>query len=145
MNSIQDIKDLADLRFKEAQILLANGCPDGAYYLGGYALELALKAVICKNWGVDDLFADSNQHPKEAIRVLKVHDFHRLLLFSGLLEKHKVEKLSPHFSTNWSNVEKWSEAARYNKSKYTTSEVQIFMNSMDDPSNGIFTWIKKHW
>jgi len=54
LNSIQEIKELADLRLKEARALLTSGYPDGAYYLGGYALELALKAVVCKNWDVDD-------------------------------------------------------------------------------------------
>ena len=146
LNSVQEIKHLAELRLQEANILLSNGYPDGAYYLGGYALELALKAIICKNLDIEDLFADSSSHPKESIRVLKVHDLSRLLLFSGLIEKHKIEKRSNVvFSTNWSNVEKWNESARYNKGKYTTQEVQIFLNSIDDPLNGILTWLKTHW
>lgn len=146
MNSAQEIKDLVQLRLQEAHALLAMGHPDGAYYLGGYALELALKAIICKNWDVGDLFADSNVHPKESIRVLKVHDLSRLLLFSGLIEKHKIEKRSNIiFSTYWNYVEKWHESARYDQGKYSTHEVQIFLNSIDDPSNGILTWLKKHW
>ena len=146
MNSIQEIKDLAELRLKEARTLLANQCPDGAYYLGGYALELALKAAICKNWDVEDLFAEHNQHPKDSIKVLKVHDLARLLLFSGLIERHKAAQgTSPDFNTNWSNVTKWSESDRYNQGKYTAHDVKIFLNSIDDPLNGIFTWLKTHW
>lgn len=146
MNSIQEIKDLAELRLKEAHALLASGYPDGAYYLGGYALELALKAIVCKNWDVADLFADGNRHPKDTIRVLKVHDLSRLLLFSGLIEKHRTERSdNADFSTHWSNVEKWNETARYKKGGYTAHEVQIFLDSIDDSSNGILTWLKTHW
>ncbi len=135
-----------NLRLKEAYILLESGCPDGAYYLGGYALELALKAVVCKNLDVEDLFAENNTYPRESIRVLKVHDLSRLLLFSGLNEKHKSEKSANlEFSTNWSNVEKWNESARYYNGVYNASEVNIFLNSIDDPTNGILTWIKTHW
>ena len=44
----RDLRELALLRLKEAQVLLANGCWSGAYYLAGYAVECALKACIAK-------------------------------------------------------------------------------------------------
>lgn len=44
----QDLRELALLRLKEAQVLFANGCWSGAYYLAGYAIECALKACIAK-------------------------------------------------------------------------------------------------
>jgi len=44
----RDFKLLADLRVEEAQVLLAGGKPQGAYYLCGYAVECALKACIAK-------------------------------------------------------------------------------------------------
>lgn len=43
-----DFQQLADSRLLEAKTLLANNLFDGAVYLAGYALELALKARICK-------------------------------------------------------------------------------------------------
>ena len=47
-----DFQQLADLRLKEAKALLDVGMWDGAYYLAGYAVEVALKARICRvlNW-----------------------------------------------------------------------------------------------
>ena len=36
------------MRVKEAAVLLQNGCPEGAYYLAGYAVECALKACVAK-------------------------------------------------------------------------------------------------
>lgn len=35
----KDFKLIADLRVKEAEILLKGGKPNGAYYLAGYAVE----------------------------------------------------------------------------------------------------------
>ena len=56
----QQLKDIALARLAEAKVLLAvrtgdEGIAlyDGASYLAGYAVETALKAVICKLLGTD--------------------------------------------------------------------------------------------
>lgn len=41
-----DFIQLVDLRLDEAKILLDHGKWDGAYYLAGYVVELALKVRI---------------------------------------------------------------------------------------------------
>jgi hypothetical protein len=38
-----DFQLLADKRMKEARVLLAAGEQDGAYYLGGYAVECGIR------------------------------------------------------------------------------------------------------
>jgi len=43
-----DFQDLSRLRMKEARRLFEAGCPEGAYYLAGYAAECAFKACIAK-------------------------------------------------------------------------------------------------
>ena len=43
-----DLQTLAEMRLREAGILLAAGELDGAYYVAGYAVEFALKACIIK-------------------------------------------------------------------------------------------------
>src|SRR5205085_9225611 len=43
-----DFQKLAEMRIKEAGILLAAGEVDGSYYLAGYGVEFALKACIIK-------------------------------------------------------------------------------------------------
>ncbi len=43
-----EFQGLAEIRIREAEILLAAGAWDGAYYLAGYAVECALKACIAK-------------------------------------------------------------------------------------------------
>lgn len=43
--SRSDFQRLADVRIAEAKVLLDAGMWDGAYYLAGYAVECALKAL----------------------------------------------------------------------------------------------------
>jgi len=49
-----ELKKLARTRLKEAKVLYQNGLYDGACYLAGYVIELALKARICKVLDLDD-------------------------------------------------------------------------------------------
>ena len=44
----QDLQQLSAIRLREAKALLKANCPDGAYYLAGYAAECAIKACIAK-------------------------------------------------------------------------------------------------
>jgi HEPN domain-containing protein len=43
-----EFQELAKVRLKEANALLAAGLYDGAYYLAGYAAECALEGVYCQ-------------------------------------------------------------------------------------------------
>ena len=49
----KDIKAIAKARLRDAQVLLRGNRFEGAIYLCGYAIELALKARICQTlkWG----------------------------------------------------------------------------------------------
>jgi HEPN domain-containing protein len=38
-----DFRNLAELRVKDAKLLIENGQHDGGYYLAGYAVEWLLK------------------------------------------------------------------------------------------------------
>ena len=86
MATSQQLKDLALLRLVEAEALFAAGLYDGAQYLSGYVVELALKARICRILDVD-------QYPEkgELKRVYAVHDLDQLLLLAGLQKAVKVE------------------------------------------------------
>jgi hypothetical protein len=44
----RDFQVLAEMRAQEAGVLAKNGNEEGAYYLGGIAIECALKACIAK-------------------------------------------------------------------------------------------------
>ena len=61
MPTRSELKKLANIRLAEAKSLLENGYYDGASYLAGYALEMALKARICKILEIDK-FPDSGNY-----------------------------------------------------------------------------------
>ena len=57
-----DLQQLSDLRIGEAKALLAQGFPEGAYYLAGYSVECALKACIARRTREHD-FPDKSTRP----------------------------------------------------------------------------------
>jgi HEPN domain-containing protein len=65
MATITELRTLARARLKDAQILFLAKRYDAATYLGGYAVELALKARICKTLGWTN-FPETN---KEFLRL----------------------------------------------------------------------------
>jgi hypothetical protein len=141
MKSKKDIKNIALNKLLEARALYEAGYYDGAFYLGGYCIELALKARICKNLDIDNLF-DSKY-----LRFFKVHDFDTLLMFSGLGERFERAKATNiDLYQNWSYICVWKEDCRYaTVGNKTQIEVLQFLNAIDEPSNGFLSWIKKYW
>jgi HEPN domain-containing protein len=133
-----DIQKMADQKLKESQCLIGNGYFDGAYYLGGYAVELLLKAKVCKTLGIDDFFA-FKRFKKEFYRPYKVHDYEELLILSGLYSEFVKAQTDVTFKTHWSIVGTWNENARYLTGK-SSKDARDFLISLEE----IVKWIEKH-
>lgn len=133
-----DIQTMAHQKLREADCLLKNGYFDGAYYLGGYAVELLLKAKVCKTLGIDDFFA-FNKFKKELYKPYKVHDYEELLILSGLYSEFVKAQSDVTFKRHWSIVGSWNENARYLTGK-SGKDVQDFLTSLLE----IVKWIEKH-
>ncbi|HWK06100.1 MAG TPA: hypothetical protein VNS58_20810 [Puia sp.] len=133
-----DIQALAKNKMDESHCLFVNGFYDGAYYLGGYVIELLLKARICKTLGVDDFFV-FNRAKKELYKPYKVHNFEELLLLSGIHTDFLNAKDNSDFKSYWSEVGNWNEDSRYLKGK-TFQDVKFFLISVEE----IAKWIKKY-
>ncbi len=100
---------LAKMRLQEAEVLLAQECYSGAYYLCGYAVECAFKACIA---------AKTQQYEfppvRRTIDSYYQHDPSKLLDASGLEKKlDQAAQLDRALTSNWSIVAKWSEQSRY--------------------------------
>ncbi|OQY56397.1 MAG: hypothetical protein DRR08_31475 [Candidatus Parabeggiatoa sp. nov. 2] len=145
MATITELRTLARARLKEAQILFLAKRYDAATYLGGYAVELALKARICKTLGWTN-FPETN---KEFLRLTceiaeksqKSKRFRKLYDitpndFCGVYEKyfqnprflkvHELEtllkfsgiakKVKVHYHNEWTSVSnEWRSENRYRK------------------------------
>jgi len=132
------IEWLAEERLREAQCLLESGFYDGAYYLGGYAVELFLKARICKVFNRPDFFMFEAIRP-EAYKPFRSHDFKQLLFFSGLsTELNNMLETNRQFDKNWTELLKWTEGVRYQSGK-TKEQAQQFLIAIIQFS----AWIKE--
>ncbi len=134
-----DFQLLADLRVADAQALLAAGQFDGAYYLGGYAVECALKSCISSQIKEHD-FPD-----KALVNDSYQHNLERLLDISGV-KKQFADRFAANtdFAANWGVIKDWTEQTRYN---HAAAEVKArdFLNAISDPVNGVLTWLKTVW
>lgn len=103
---ILDLKATARARLVDAKVLLKGKRADGAVYLCGYAVEMALKARICRTlkWmGFPETVAEF-----KGLQSIKTHDLEILLRLSGVEARIKA-KLMPE----WSLVLDWNPEKRY--------------------------------
>jgi HEPN domain-containing protein len=133
----RDFQALAELRAKEAGVLAKNGNEEGAYYLGGFAIECALKACIAKKIKRHDFPLAA----KDANRVY-THDLTQLLKLAEL-ESHldKAMKRNRTLRENWGVVQNWNVDSRYEASGLKGTDMDAAVNSAD----GVLQWIKRRW
>lgn len=133
-----ELQALAQAKLDDAGILLAHKRPSNAYYLGGYAIELALKACIARQITTDTI------PDKDFIRNVYSHEFSQLVGLAGLSSELKREiKGDPLFAANWAIAREWLPDARYRS--YTIFEAQTLIEAVGHLENGAFQWIKRFW
>ena len=106
MISPQDLKAIAAARLEDARALLNAARFDGAIYLAGYGVELALKARACRTLGWAG-FPETNAEFKPLLS-FRTHDLDVLLRLSGCERRVKTKYLA-----EWSAVAQWRPDARY--------------------------------
>jgi hypothetical protein len=133
-----DFQNLSELRLRESKALLAAGCPDGAYYLAGYAMECALKACIAKR---------TQQHDFPAKKLAidsHTHDLAKLLDLAKLKGDLDAEFLTnPHLDAQWEIILRWSEESRYDRRM--AYQAQDLLNAIEDGTGGLLPWIRARW
>jgi len=98
-----EIEEIVKARLKDAEVLLGGSRFDGSVYLCGYAIELGLKARICRTLQWDEYPASKKEY-----RTFKTHDLDVLLHLTGLEDKVKLK-----YFAEWSTVAQWNPEARY--------------------------------
>jgi HEPN domain-containing protein len=100
--------EIIQARIDDADALFLAGRYDGAIYLCGYAVELALKRRICitLRWAG---FPSTNNEFKN-FQSLKTHTLDVLLALSGY--EKKIKKNAATLAA-WSDVASWDPEARY--------------------------------
>lgn len=103
---LADLKTIATARLEDAKVLLAAGRHDGAVYLAGYAVEIALKARICETLQWLGYPATSSEF--DHYQSFRTHDLDVLLHLSGLESVIKTSHLA-----EWSVIATWDPNVRY--------------------------------
>ena len=135
----QELKGLARLRLREAEALHAAGLYDGAAYLAGYVVELALKARVCRLLGVVEY--PSTGSLKQAYAV---HDLDQLVLLAGL--RPRLGLAGPALFRNWSIAQPWKPDRRYTSpGTHSRQDALDILTAIRDPRDGILRWIAKYW
>jgi HEPN domain-containing protein len=143
MNRI-DFQQLAELRLKEAETLLAAELPDGAYYLSGYAVECALKACIAKRTREHDF------PEKKLVVDSHTHDIGNLLRLAELSDQLKIDiGLNVISETFWETVQRWSEQSRYELIEgddvFRFLKAKLMITAVKSEKGGVLPWIKQYW
>jgi hypothetical protein len=133
-----EFQELAEVRLKEAETLLAAGLWDGAYYLAGYAVECGLKACIAKLFKADK-FPERSFSDK-----CYTHDLAKLVELAEIAQARLAEETAtPGFALMWSLVLGWKETCRYDR--ITRSSAEELFEAISAPSTGVMRWIRHCW
>ena len=101
-----DLRGMAHEYLHAAKLPRTRRSYDVAVYLCGYAMEIALKARICRTlrWAGFPSTGGEFQHVKS----VQTHLFEALILFSGV-----EARVKPALASDWSVVKKWAPEQRY--------------------------------
>lgn len=99
----ETFREIAKCRLAEAKLLAERGHPSGAYYLAGYAVECALKAIIAGRFRANEI------PDKGLVNSIYTHNLSDLLRLAGLQTEFQAES---ELVESWDIVKRWSENAR---------------------------------
>src|SRR5262245_38221657 len=107
MIAVGELDTTATARLDDARALLEAGRFDGATYLCGYAIEVALKARICRTLNWPEFPRTGGEF--QAYKSFQTHELDVLLRLSGQEARIKQN----HFA-QWNVVAVWKAESRYN-------------------------------
>jgi len=106
MLKVTELEEIAKARLRDAQVLLDAGRYDGAVYLCGYAVEVALKARICRTLSWSGY--PSTRAEFQNFQSFRTHSLDVLLSLSGI-----EAEIKSNYLAQWSGVVAWEPEARY--------------------------------
>jgi HEPN domain-containing protein len=134
------LQELAKLRLEEAKLLAREKHFSGAYYMGGYAIECALKACIATQFRANEI------PDKSLVDKIYTHKISVLLQLAGLEKLLDAERQNDaELDRRWSVVKNWTEQARY--SIYTEEQALAIIDAIDGDgkTEGLFQWLSAQW
>lgn len=139
IESRADFEKMADDRLADAKSLLDAGRWNAAYYLAGYAVELALKACIIK------VLMETDAFPKRKFSErCYTHSIKQLVELAQLeAERQLATDTNQNLLTNWALVQEWTEETRY--CRVDRAEAELLYAAIADETDGVLAWIKQYY
>ena len=106
MIAVREVRRIARARLADAEVLHDRRRFDGAVYLCGYAVELGLKARICRTLKWTEF--PSTRKDFQGLESFRTHDLDRLLRLTG-----REAAVKARYLAEWSAVSEWNPEARY--------------------------------
>ena len=106
MIAVGDLDKISGARLEDAKLLLAAHRFDGAVYMCGYAVEVALKARVCRTLGWPEFPMSLKEF--QGLTSFKTHDLDLLLRLSG-----QEANIKQNYFVDWNAVAVWNPEARY--------------------------------
>jgi HEPN domain-containing protein len=107
--TVKQLREIARERIRDAEALFNAKRYDGSMYICGYAVEIALKARICRTLRWPDYpqtNRDWNQNKK--FNQFKTHSLSFLLSFTG-----REDQIKSRHSAEWDLIDVWDPNSRY--------------------------------
>lgn len=128
------LREIAESRIREAEVLLRGGHHAAAIYLAGYAVECYLKLAVCTRLSWDTLLA-----------TFRVHDLEGLLLYSGFDKELRADERVIESFAKMSAIWRMegTESVRYRKpGEFDESTAKRFLEYVCDPETGVVPWLR---
>ncbi len=124
MISLSELENISWQRFADMQCLMKGQRFDGAIYIGGYCLEIAFKARLCKENNRSDFpenWLEFKKHNLQAWQKHSLIELAKLCHLYGFLKKHHRRE--------WSSVQDvWSVEMRYKSANLKKEDANDFIN-----------------
>lgn len=105
--SFRELESLCEEKIADSELLIREGRYRSAYYICGYAMEMALKRRICITLGWRSGYPNTRKS-FENLHSFKTHNLDILLHLSGM-----EELIQDGYVFAWSLVSEWDPEIRY--------------------------------
>lgn len=110
MLTVKQLREIARDRIKDAEALFRAERYEGAMYICGYAVELALKARICRTLRWPDYPQTNHEwNQNRKFSQFKTHSLNFLLSYSG-----REDRIKTKHRAEWDLIDAWDPNSRYN-------------------------------
>jgi HEPN domain-containing protein len=131
----RDFQNLSAVRIREAKALARLRLYDGAYYLGGLAVECALKSSIAR-------MTQRYEFPDRGrANSVYTHNLEGLLKLAGL--DHTLKAAEPAVQDAWARTKSWNVETRYRVGR-PEAEVLEFLDAVAG-RHGVQRWLRQFW